>query len=85
MFLLLNFNKCHALINNIIFGNFSLNFSYFIRFQNQLFISNNSQHYTKNYAPHYMNYLPDNVGDDIGVIQVFTVDTSIFNALPVAE
>ena len=31
MFLLLNFNKCHALINNIIFGDFSLNFSYFIR------------------------------------------------------
>ena len=32
-----------------------------------------------------MNYLPDDVGDEIGVIQVFTVDTSIFNALPVAE
>ena len=31
-----------------------------------------------------MNYLPD-VGDEIGVIQVFTVDTSVFNALPVAE
>ena len=32
-----------------------------------------------------MNYLPDDVRDEIGVIQVFTVDTSVFNTLPVAE
>ena len=32
-----------------------------------------------------MNYLPDDVGNEIGVIQVFTVDTSVFNALAAAE
>ena len=32
-----------------------------------------------------MNYLPDDVGNEIGVTQVFTVDTSIFNALAAAE
>ena len=34
---------------------------------------------------HYINYVPDDVGDDIGVTHVFTVDTSVFNALPLAE
>ena len=32
-----------------------------------------------------MNDLPDDVGDDTGVIHVFTVDTSVFNALPLTE
>ena len=26
-----------------------------------------------------MKYLPDDVGDEIGVVQLLTVDTSVFN------
>ena len=32
-----------------------------------------------------MNYLPDDVSDEIGVTHVFTVDTSISNGLATAE
>ena len=32
-----------------------------------------------------MKYLPDDVGDEIGIVQLLTVDTSVFNPLAAAE
>ena len=32
-----------------------------------------------------MKYLPDDVGNEIGIVQLLTVDTAVFNLLAAAE